>query len=32
MDVRVGAGLESRLVHATYATPDLFALAKIRPA
>jgi predicted permease len=32
MDVRVGVGLESRLVHATYATPDLFALAKIRPA
>jgi len=32
MDLRVGVGLESRLVHATYATPDLFTLAKVRPA
>jgi predicted permease len=32
MDLRVGAGLESRLVRATYATPDLFALAQVHPA
>ena len=32
MDLRVGLGLESRLVHATYATPDLFALTGVRPA
>jgi predicted permease len=32
MDLRVGTGLGSRLVHATYATPDLFALARVRPA
>src|SRR5580765_1952133 len=32
MDLRVGVGLESRLVRATYATPDLFALAQVHPA
>jgi predicted permease len=32
MDARVGVGLESRLVRATYATPDLFTLARVRPA
>jgi len=32
MDLRVGVGLESRLVRATYATPDLFTLARVRPA
>ena len=30
-DVRVGSGLESRLVRATYATPDFFSLAGVRP-
>ena len=32
LDLRVGVGLDSRLVHATYATPDLFALANVHPA
>ena len=32
MELRVGTGLESRLVHATYATPDLFSLVRVRPA
>jgi hypothetical protein len=31
-DLRVGTGLESRPVHATYATPDFFSLARVRPA
>jgi predicted permease len=31
-DVRVGAGIESRLIRATYATPDLFRLIGVHPA
>jgi predicted permease len=32
IDLRVGLGLESRLVHATYATPDFFSLVGTQPA
>jgi putative ABC transport system permease protein len=31
MDVRVGSGIESRVVRVTYATPDLFSLAGVHP-